>query len=357
MQEPNQQRINRWLKWGAIVVLAVIYYITYKDPIAQKTEEKLKQIQQEATTDASSDVVVPQVKITEDTPLPDGKEKLSVVNGVMQNFVNKLSESETGKVLLRGLSEQAVREQSDDYKLLHWATQHPNRIHFSDMVSGDGQQIFCGSKVTMDYQAYLPGGIKFDTTYKPEHRPVTIEIGKSQVVPGLEMGLIGMQTGARRKISIPPSFGFAVSRLKIDPDYEDKVLLYDVDIQQVEAGVAPVGIKTPEYTLTRMVVGSKDKFVQCGEYVTIEYKRVLPESDASEKEIPYKRITFKLGDGTVPYGLEKALIGLHLASEHRLSLPEFWQKSRGKESLMAEDIAKNKEKMLEIHFKIISIDH
>jgi FKBP-type peptidyl-prolyl cis-trans isomerase len=56
-----------------------------------------------------------------------------------------------------------------------------------------------GDFVVINYIAYLRDGTIFDNTVK-RGKPLAFQIGKKQVVPGLEKGLMGMKAGEQRQV-------------------------------------------------------------------------------------------------------------------------------------------------------------
>merc|ERR1711966_287306 len=75
-----------------------------------------------------------------------------------------------------------------------------NGLSFVDKNKRDGvlagleQAVGQGTFVIVDYIAYLKDGTIFDNT-KKRGKPVAFQVGKKQVIPGLEIGLVGMKAG------------------------------------------------------------------------------------------------------------------------------------------------------------------
>jgi len=100
-----------------------------------------------------------------------------------------------------------------------------------------------GDEVTIEYTGRLPDGELFDTSDRrlaeesglaSEHpdrdfKPLTIEIGDSDVIPGLQEALLGMENGETTIVSIPPEKGYG-------PHKESRIAEYDREAFQEMIG-------------------------------------------------------------------------------------------------------------------------
>ncbi len=57
-------------------------------------------------------------------------------------------------------------------------------------------------KVKIKYKGMFKDGTVFDTNENRE--PLEFEVGKNQVIPGLEEGILGMKKGEKKKLTIAP---------------------------------------------------------------------------------------------------------------------------------------------------------
>lgn len=82
-----------------------------------------------------------------------------------------------------------------------------------------------GDTVQVHYTGRLDDGTVFDTSR--EREPLKFTIGKHQVIPGFESGVVGMETGESKTIAIPSTEAYGphderlvteVSRGQIPPD-------------------------------------------------------------------------------------------------------------------------------------------
>eukprot|EP00286_Rhodomonas_abbreviata_P019494 CAMPEP_0181301570 /NCGR_PEP_ID=MMETSP1101-20121128/7495_1 /TAXON_ID=46948 /ORGANISM="Rhodomonas abbreviata, Strain Caron Lab Isolate" /LENGTH=209 /DNA_ID=CAMNT_0023406885 /DNA_START=11 /DNA_END=640 /DNA_ORIENTATION=- len=104
------------------------------------------------------------------------------------------------------------------------------------MLAGLEQAVGGGDFVIVDYIAYLRDGTIFDNT-KKRGKPVTFQVGKNQVIPGLEIGLVGMKAGESRRLYVPSALGYKERGVCLEgkgclvpPDTD---LVYDVTLIRV----------------------------------------------------------------------------------------------------------------------------
>src|SRR5947209_3745416 len=83
-------------------------------------------------------------------------------------------------------------------------------IEIQELASGTGAVVKDGDTVSMHYRGTLPNGTEFDNSRK-RNSPFSFRVGAGQVIRGFDMGVLGMQVGAKRKLTIPPEFGYGAS--------------------------------------------------------------------------------------------------------------------------------------------------
>ena len=87
------------------------------------------------------------------------------------------------------------------------STTTPTGLVIEDLVVGSGSAAKAGDTVSVHYTGTLLNGEKFDSS-RDRGEPFTFTIGVSQVIQGWQEGLIGMQAGGIRKLTIPPDLGY-----------------------------------------------------------------------------------------------------------------------------------------------------
>jgi peptidylprolyl isomerase len=78
-----------------------------------------------------------------------------------------------------------------------------------------------GDTVTVSYEGVLDDGSPFDSS--TEEDPLTFILGESEVLPGFERAVIGMEIGQSKTISVPPedAYGLRLDRLVEDVAIDD----------------------------------------------------------------------------------------------------------------------------------------
>ncbi len=76
-----------------------------------------------------------------------------------------------------------------------------------DLKVGEGEAAVPFSKVTVHYTGWLMDGTKFDSSLD-RNKPFEFILGSRQVIPGWEMGVLGMKVGGKRELTIPPQLAY-----------------------------------------------------------------------------------------------------------------------------------------------------
>ena len=72
---------------------------------------------------------------------------------------------------------------------------------------GDGKKIIHHSWVQIEYTGSFENGKVFDTNVG-KNRPLVVQMGMKEVIPGFELGIIGTKKGTKRKIKIPSKLAY-----------------------------------------------------------------------------------------------------------------------------------------------------
>ena len=72
---------------------------------------------------------------------------------------------------------------------------------------GNGKKIIYHSWVQIEYTGSFENGKIFDTNVGKD-RPLVVQIGMKEVIPGFEQGIIGTKKGTKRKIKIPAELAY-----------------------------------------------------------------------------------------------------------------------------------------------------
>jgi len=87
----------------------------------------------------------------------------------------------------------------------------PVDLVIEDLEAGSGAEVVPGSTVTVDYVgvAWSTRG-EFDSSWA-SGKPLRFPVGRGQVIAGWDEGLLGMRTGGRRRLTIPPHLGYGAA--------------------------------------------------------------------------------------------------------------------------------------------------
>jgi rhodanese-related sulfurtransferase len=76
-----------------------------------------------------------------------------------------------------------------------------------DLVVGEGAEARSHAMVEVHYTGWLVDGTAFDSSLD-RGEPIRFQIGVGQVIPGWELGLLGMRVGGKRELVIPPALAY-----------------------------------------------------------------------------------------------------------------------------------------------------
>jgi peptidylprolyl isomerase len=84
----------------------------------------------------------------------------------------------------------------------------PTKLVTKDLIVGTGPEAKAGESVTVNYVGVLyKGGKIFDASWK-RNETFPFVLGKGQVIPGWEQGIVGMKVGGRRELIIPSGLAY-----------------------------------------------------------------------------------------------------------------------------------------------------
>lgn len=75
------------------------------------------------------------------------------------------------------------------------------------LQEGQGDAPVSGQRVAIHYSGWLEDGTCFDSSVD-KGQPFVFEMGRGQVIPGMEEGVSAMRVGDRRRLRIPPELGY-----------------------------------------------------------------------------------------------------------------------------------------------------
>jgi len=83
----------------------------------------------------------------------------------------------------------------------------PSGLIIETLATGSGAAAARGDKVSVHYTGWLTNGSKFDSS-RDRNEPFSFRLGAGQVIPGWDEGVVGMQPGGKRKLTIPAQLAY-----------------------------------------------------------------------------------------------------------------------------------------------------
>lgn len=91
--------------------------------------------------------------------------------------------------------------------LLHAGHGGESQVKIDEIEVGDGLEALRFSTVDVHYTGRLEGGEVFDSSLE-RGEPFRFTLGAGQVIPGWDMGILGMKAGGKRMLTIPPELAY-----------------------------------------------------------------------------------------------------------------------------------------------------
>nr|WP_041769996.1 FKBP-type peptidyl-prolyl cis-trans isomerase [Leptospira biflexa] len=100
-----------------------------------------------------------------------------------------------------------------------------------DTKQGLGKEAIRGTTVVVHYTGKLTNGKVFDSSVD-RGEPFSFQLGQGQVIQGWERGIMGMKEGGKRKLTIPPKYGYGDRA--VGPIPANSTLVFDVELIKVK---------------------------------------------------------------------------------------------------------------------------
>ena len=89
-----------------------------------------------------------------------------------------------------------------------------------------------GDALTMNYTGKLTNGTMFDSSLNPGRTPFEFILGSGMVIKGWDEGILGMKTGEKRTLTIPPAIAYgAGGRPPVIP--ANATLIFDIELVKI----------------------------------------------------------------------------------------------------------------------------
>ncbi|XP_073189053.1 peptidyl-prolyl cis-trans isomerase FKBP9 isoform X4 [Lepidochelys kempii] len=170
-----------------------------------------------------------------------------------------------------------------------------------------------GDFLRYHYNGTLLDGTLFDSSYSRNHTYDTY-IGKGYVIAGMDEGLLGVCTGEKRRIIIPPHLGYGEEgRGKIPGS---AVLVFDIHVIDFHNPLDSVNITT-HYKPSNCTVLSKK-----GDYLKYHYNASLLDGTLLDSTLSLgKTYNIVLGSGQVVLGMDMGLRDMCVGERRTVVIP------------------------------------
>jgi FKBP-type peptidyl-prolyl cis-trans isomerase len=105
-----------------------------------------------------------------------------------------------------------------------------SELQITEVSPGSGPAAQTGDTVSVHYTGRLEDGTVFDSSEGRD--PFTFTLGQGNVIQGWEQGILGMQTGQKRVLVIPPDLAYGpAGRPPTIP--QNATLIFDVELVEI----------------------------------------------------------------------------------------------------------------------------
>ncbi len=117
--------------------------------------------------------------------------------------------------------------------LLGMSAPRAEYLEVEDITVGMGQAAQSGDAIFVHYTGWLASGKKFDSS-RDRGAPFSFRLGSGQVIQGWDRGLVGMQVGGVRRLTIPPEQGYGDREVGGGLIPPNSTLIFEVELLSIE---------------------------------------------------------------------------------------------------------------------------
>ncbi len=201
-------------------------------------------------------------------------------------------------------------------------------LQFLEEVAGEGPLPTEGDIVNMNFIATLGDGTEIGNSYS-QGGPVQAVMGRDQLLPGWEEGVMMMNAGSKARMVLPPALAFGEEGYGMIPPNAEVMLV--VEIISIEAAPKPLAVE--EGDLIKTDSGLKYYDITEGDGVEVQngynvatHFTIWVQGVADDvfvgTSIGNTPISFVVGNGDVVFpGWEEGVVGMKVGGERYLEIP------------------------------------
>ena len=127
--------------------------------------------------------------------------------------------------LMFGCATQKVSKITFDHKAVL------KEMKVENLVDGSGPEAEMGDRLDVRYVGKFENGKVFDNSDKRGH-DFSFHLGKREVIPAWDAGLVGMKKGGKRRLAVPPKLAYGARGVSgvIPPN---SVLIFEVEVTKI----------------------------------------------------------------------------------------------------------------------------
>lgn len=199
-------------------------------------------------------------------------------------------------------------------------------VYLRDLVAGEGAGIGCWDIATLHYTLHRRDGSLVEDHSGAEDAPLRFTIGRGEVIPALERGVIGMKEGGRRQITARGSEAYGAPGFTHPQLTDQDEVALDVRLEKVET---PENLPVSDLGLRIYSDGSgKGRSVQCLDRVAFKLRGWHTDGSPLWTPEQTERIyEAQIGRASIPYAIEKSLIGMQEKARRMLIVPPGYLRS------------------------------
>lgn len=106
------------------------------------------------------------------------------------------------------------------------------QLKIEDVRVGTGAEAKTGDVVKVNYLGTFTDGKKFDSSYD-RGDPFEFTLGKGEVIPGWDRGVLGMKVGGKRRLTVPPELAYGPQGY--GPIPANSTLMFEIELLDVRS--------------------------------------------------------------------------------------------------------------------------